>query len=51
MPVREMANPIPVLTGSEYRDMKTIKKHMMQNTTGMKIGTYRQMRKVNMKMT
>lgn len=51
MPVREMANPIPVLTGSEYRDMKTIKKHIMQNIAGMKSGTYGQMRKANMKMT
>lgn len=34
-----MAKPIPVLTGSEYRDMKTMKKHVMQKTTGMKSGT------------
>lgn len=39
MPVSEMAKPIPVLTGSEYRDMKTMKKHVMQKTTGMKSGT------------
>lgn len=39
MPVREMAKPIPVLTGSEYRDMKTMKKHVKQKTTGMKSGT------------
>lgn len=39
MPVREMANPIPVLTGSEYREKKTMKKQVRQNTTGMKIGT------------
>lgn len=39
MPVREMANPIPVLTGSEYRDRKTMKKHVMQNTTGKNSGT------------
>lgn len=39
MPVREIANPIPVLMGSEYRDRKTMKKHVRQNTTGMKIGT------------
>lgn len=45
MPVREMANPIPVLTGSEYRDMKTMKKHVMQNTTGMKSGTCGQVSK------
>lgn len=39
MPVRDMANPIPVLNGSEYSDRKTMKKHVKQKTTGMKSGT------------
>ena len=40
MPVREMAKPIPVLTGSEYRDRKTMKKQVRQNRTGMIRGTW-----------
>ncbi len=37
--MREMAKPIPVLVGSEYRERKTMKKQVKENTAGMKIGT------------
>lgn len=42
--MRQMPHPIPVLTGSEYRDRKTMKKHVIQNTTGKKRGTCGQAR-------
>ena len=35
-----MAKPIPVLTGSEYRDRKTMKKQVRQNRIGMISGTW-----------
>lgn len=35
----EMANPMPVLTGSEYSERKTMKKLVKEKTAGMKIGT------------
>ena len=37
--MRQMPHPIPVLTGSEYRDRKTMTKDARQNTTGKTIGT------------
>lgn len=39
MLVRQMAHPIPVLTGSEYRDRKTMAKDVRQKTTGKMRGT------------
>lgn len=37
--MRQMPHPIPVLTGSEYRERKTMRKDVRQNTTGKKRGT------------
>lgn len=37
--MRQMAHPIPVLTGSEYRDRKTMAKDVRQKTTGKMRGT------------
>jgi len=39
MPVREMAKPIPVLIGSEYRERKTMKKQAKEKTVGIIMGT------------
>lgn len=46
MLVRQMAHPIPVLTGSEYRDRKTMMNDARQNTTGKKRGTCGQIRTI-----
>lgn len=37
--MREMAKPIPVLIGSEYREKKTMKKQVKEKTAGIIIGT------------
>lgn len=37
--MREMAKPIPVLTGSEYRERKTMKKQVKEKTAGIIMGT------------
>lgn len=39
MPVKEMARPMPVLNGSEYRERNTMKKQVKENTAGMNKGT------------